>query len=126
MRHGELVSPAQALALAQSSLRCTVADEVIAALAADRDDLMLRGLEKIACPVRVASPQFDRILPAELHAPRFRREIPGVDAVTLPGCGHVPMWDDSVRVTRTITEFVDRHGASVTPAPVAPLTPVPS
>ncbi|HXD54791.1 MAG TPA: alpha/beta fold hydrolase [Solirubrobacteraceae bacterium] len=115
MRHGELVSPAEALDLAQSSLRCSVAEQAIRALAEDREDLVLRDLDRIACPVRLASPQFDRVLPAERHAPRYRREIPGVDAVTLPGCGHVPMWDDAALVTRTITEFVDRH-TGLTPA----------
>jgi pimeloyl-ACP methyl ester carboxylesterase len=116
MRHGELVPPAQALALAISSLRCTVAEEVIAALAVEREDLMLGDLDRITCPVRMATPRFDRILPPELHAPRFRREIPGVDAVTLPGCGHVPMWDDSELVIRTITEFLERHRNRVPPA----------
>jgi pimeloyl-ACP methyl ester carboxylesterase len=116
MRHGELVSPAEAVQLAESSLRCTVSEEVIEALASERDDLMLRELDKIRCPVRLATPQFDRILPPELHAPRYRREIPGVDALTLAGCGHVPMWDDSRLVIKTITEFVDRH---LTPAPLA-------
>jgi pimeloyl-ACP methyl ester carboxylesterase len=112
MRHGELVSPADAVQLAEASLRCTVTTQVIEALAADREDLMLQDLDRITCPVKLASPQFDRILPAELHAPRFRREIPGVDSVMLPGCGHVPMWDDAQLVTRTITEFVDRHSAA--------------
>jgi pimeloyl-ACP methyl ester carboxylesterase len=122
MRHGELVSPAEALQLAQSSLRCTVAGQVVEALASDRDDLVLRDLDKIACPVRLASPQFDRILPAERHAPRYRREIPGVDSVMLPGCGHVPMWDDAQLVIRTIVEFVDRHAKAVRPA----VEPVPA
>jgi pimeloyl-ACP methyl ester carboxylesterase len=116
MRNGELVSPTEALQLAESSLRCTVSEEVIEALANERDDLMLRELDKIRCPVRLATPQFDRILPPELHAPRYRREIPGVEALTLAGCGHVPMWDDSRLVIKTITEFVDRH---LTPAPLA-------
>ena len=116
MRHGELVSPAEAVQLAQSALRCTVSAEVIAALSADREDLVLRELDRITCPVRLATPQFDRVLPAELHAPRYRREIPGVDAVVLSGCGHVPMWDDSQLVVRTITEFVDRHVAGTAPA----------
>ncbi len=109
MRHGELVSPAEAVQLAQSSLRCTVADEAIRALAGDREDLVLRDLDRISCPVRLVTHQYDRILPPALHAPRFRREIPGVDAVVLPGCGHVPMWDDAQLVTRTITEFVDQQ-----------------
>jgi len=115
MRHGELVSPAEAVELVHSSLRCSVAGQVIEALRADREDLVLRDLHMISCPVRLASPQFDRILPAELHAPRFRREIPGVDPVTLPGCGHLPMWDDARLVIRTITEFVDRHRTAGTP-----------
>jgi pimeloyl-ACP methyl ester carboxylesterase len=122
MRHGELVPPADAVQLAESSLRCTVADPVIAALAADRDDLVLRELDKIACPVRLASPEFDRILPPDRHAPRYRREIPGVEAVVLRGCGHVPMWDDTRLVIETITAFVDRHtkaaAAFVAPASV--------
>jgi pimeloyl-ACP methyl ester carboxylesterase len=120
MRHGELVSPWDALQLAQSALKCTVSRSAIEALAADREELVLRELEKISCPVRLASPQFDRILPRELHAPRFRREIPGVESLTLMGCGHVPMWDDSQLITRTITEFVDRH--SFAAAPLAGIT----
>jgi len=109
MRHGELVSPADALQLVQSSLRCTISGQVIDALRADREGLVVRGLDSIACPVLLASPQFDRILPAERHAPRYRREIPGVDSISLAGCGHVPMWDDGPLMIRTITEFVDRH-----------------
>ena len=112
--------------LVRSSLRCEVADRVIEALAADREDLALSQLETISCPVRLATPQFDRILPGERHAPRFRREIRGVDAVMLPGCGHVPMWDDSALVIRTITDFVERctaadprEGASSTGAAAA-------
>jgi pimeloyl-ACP methyl ester carboxylesterase len=114
MRRGDRVSPSEALELVESSLRCTVANEAIAALAGDHEDLVLGELERISCPVRLASPQFDRILPAELHAPRYRREIPGVDSVTLHGCGHVPMWDDTDLVVRTITEFVDRHTTMAT------------
>jgi pimeloyl-ACP methyl ester carboxylesterase len=121
MRHGELVAPSEAVELAQSTLRCSVAGLAIEALRADREDLVLRDLDRIACPVLLASPQFDRVLPAARHAPRLRREIPGVEAISLPGCGHVPMWDDTQLVVRTITEFVDRHTAGS--ADVPDLTP---
>jgi pimeloyl-ACP methyl ester carboxylesterase len=110
MRHGELVAPADAVAITRSSLRCAVAQIGIDALRADRD-LSLEDLDRIACPVLLASPQFDRILPPERHAPRLRREIPGVEPVTLAGCGHVPMWDDTRLVVQTISEFVDRHAS---------------
>jgi pimeloyl-ACP methyl ester carboxylesterase len=111
MRHGELVTPAEALQLAQSSLRCSISGMAIEALRADSEDLVIRDLDRITCPVLLATPQFDRVLPGELHAPRYRREIPNVKAVVLAGCGHVPMWDDTQLVVRTITEFVDGHVA---------------
>jgi pimeloyl-ACP methyl ester carboxylesterase len=115
MRHGELVAPADAVDLALTSLRCAVSDKAIDALRADRG-LSLRDLDRIACPVLLASPRFDRVLPAERHAPRLRREIPGVESRTLADCGHVPMWDDTRLVVRTIVEFVDRHTATAAPA----------
>lgn len=111
MRHGELVSPAEAVDLALTSVRCPVAPVAIEALRADRG-LVLQDLDLIACPVLLASPEFDRILPAERHAPRFRREIPGVESRMLPGCGHVPMWDDIKLILSTIVDFVDRHTAA--------------
>jgi len=114
MRHGELVAPADAVDLALRSLRCTVAGQAIQAARADKG-LSLHDLDRIACPVLLASPQFDRILPAERHAPRLRREIPVVESRTLPGCGHVPMWDDTRLVVQTISEFVDRHVAPARP-----------
>jgi pimeloyl-ACP methyl ester carboxylesterase len=114
MRHGELVPAAEAVAMSRSALRCSVAAEAIAALRSDGAELVIGDLERISCPVLLATPQFDRILPPELHAPRYRREIPGVEAVTLAGCGHVPMWDDTAMVLRTITTFVDRHATQLT------------
>jgi pimeloyl-ACP methyl ester carboxylesterase len=111
MRHGELVAPADAVDLALTSLRCAVAAKAIQAALADKG-LSLHDLDRIVCPVLLASPQFDRILPAERHAPRFKREIPGVESRILPGCGHVPMWDDTRLVVQTISEFVDRYVAS--------------
>lgn len=108
MRHGELVSPADAVDLAATSLQCTIAGRLIELLKADAE-LALTGLDAIRCPVLVASPQYDRVLPAERHAPRLLREIPGAEAVTLAGCGHVPMWDDTAAVLDTINGFIGRH-----------------
>lgn len=116
MRHGELVAPADAVDMALASLRCTLADRAIAALRSDRG-FALSDLDRIACPVLLASPQFDRILPGAKHAPRYRREIPGVEWRMLPGCGHVPMWDDTRLIVRTIDEFVSRHATAPPPAP---------
>ena len=108
MCRGDRVSRADALELIEASLGCTIAARAIEALRADRG-LTLESLDRIACPVLLATPQFDRVLPPERHASRLRREIPGVEPVVLAGCGHVPMWDDTQLVVRTIVEFVDRH-----------------
>jgi pimeloyl-ACP methyl ester carboxylesterase len=111
MRHGELVGRSEAIDLAESSARCAISEAAIAALRADRG-LALGDLDRISCPVLLASPEFDLILPAERHAPRFKREIPGVESLTLKDCGHVPMWDASKLLVQTIGEFVDRALAS--------------
>jgi len=111
MRHGELVSPADAVDFALTSLRCSVSAKAIEAVNADKG-IALRDLDRITCPVLLASPEFDRILPAERHAPRYRREIPGVESLMLPGCGHLPMWDDTRLIVSTICGFVDRHVAA--------------
>jgi len=117
MRHGELVAPADAVDLARSALRCTIAQIALSALRADRE-LALRDLDRVACPVLLAFPQFDRVLPPERHAPRFRREIPGAQSRMLAGCGHVPMWDDTRLVVRTIREWVDAHADAAVPSEV--------
>ncbi|PTL58456.1 alpha/beta fold hydrolase [Paraconexibacter algicola] len=107
MRHGELVQPADAVELLRDSLGCTVSDRVITALQAGTP--VLKELGQVSAPVLLAWPQHDRILPLPLHSPRLRREIPGNEFRVLPGCGHVPMWDDSRLVVDTIVEWVDRH-----------------
>jgi pimeloyl-ACP methyl ester carboxylesterase len=108
MRRGDLVPASDAVRMTQAALACTVAERAIEALRVDRG-LSLEHLDRIDCPVLLATPQFDRVLPPERHAPRLRREIPGVESLTLKDCGHVPMWDDTALLVRTIGEFVDRH-----------------
>lgn len=109
MRHGELVAPADAAEISQAALHCSISRRAIRTLFADEAGLTIGELDRIGCPVLLATPQFDRVLPGARHAPRYRREIPGVEAVTLPGCGHVPVWDDARLVTRLIVEHVGNN-----------------
>lgn len=109
MRHGELVCPAHAAEISQAALRCSISQRAIRTLFADDSGLTIGDLDRIACPVLLATPQFDRVLPGPRHAPRYRREIPGVKTVSLPDCGHVPVWDDAKLVTELIVEHVDRN-----------------
>ena len=116
MYRGDHLTPSEALDLALRSIRCEIADRALAGLRSGRTRA-LSDLDRISCAVLLASPQFDRILPPARHAPRLRSEIPGVEARTLVGCGHVPMWDDTPMLVGMISEFVDRHTATAATPP---------
>lgn len=57
---------------------------------------------EIDCPVTVAWGEKERLLPEKA---RLLDELPPqTQVLTLPGCGHVPMWDDPDLVASTIIE----------------------
>jgi pimeloyl-ACP methyl ester carboxylesterase len=56
----------------------------------------------IGCPVTIAWGEKERLVPRKA---RLLTELPaGTRVVTLPGCGHVPMWDDPELIARTILD----------------------
>ena len=56
----------------------------------------------ITVPVTVAWGEKERLIP---NKARLRDELPAhTQYVTLPGCGHIPMWDDPELVAQTILE----------------------
>jgi pimeloyl-ACP methyl ester carboxylesterase len=67
------------------------------------------GLGEIACPVLLAFPEHDVILPRRRYGERFVREIPHAEVVDLAGVGHAAMVDDPQLVARTIVAFTARH-----------------
>jgi pimeloyl-ACP methyl ester carboxylesterase len=103
MTRGDQVPVAEAIALAQSSARCTVVDDVFQTIRTGTARMV--DLDRISCPVLVAWGDHDRILPMDRHAGRFRREIPGVQFRALPGVGHTPMWDDPGLIASLIGDF---------------------
>jgi pimeloyl-ACP methyl ester carboxylesterase len=107
MRHGELISPADAVDMSLDPLGCTIVNDVLASLRAGRGHL--EDLDQVAAPTLIAWAQFDRILPLATCSARFQREIPDAEFRVLPRVGHVPMWDNSRLVVNTITDWVARH-----------------
>ncbi len=103
MTRGHRVPPADALALARSSTRCTVVDDVFATMRSGSARVL--DLDRIACPVLILWGDEDRILPMARHAGRFRREIPGAELRVLPGAGHTPMWDAPGSLVAAIADF---------------------
>jgi pimeloyl-ACP methyl ester carboxylesterase len=59
-------------------------------------------VEPPVCPTTVAWGDRDRLLIYSRQAPRARRVLPAARHVTLPGCGHIPTWDDPEAVARAI------------------------
>ncbi|MBA3300985.1 MAG: hypothetical protein H0T15_03875 [Thermoleophilaceae bacterium] len=58
-------------------------------------------------PVTLAWPEHDRLVA------RPRRVPPGVRSVVMPGCGHLPMWDDPALVARVLLDgSADRAAAA--------------
>jgi pimeloyl-ACP methyl ester carboxylesterase len=102
MTRGDQVPAAEAAKLVESSLRCSVIDDVFETVRSG--SALLTGLDTITCPVLVVWGDKDRILPMARHTARFRAEIPGVDFRVLPGVGHTPMWDDPELIARLIAE----------------------
>jgi pimeloyl-ACP methyl ester carboxylesterase len=113
MTRGHQVPAAEAIALARSSVRCEIVEDVYAVLRAG--DASLHDLATIDVPVLITWGDKDRILPIDVHSPRLREEIPGLEFRVTPGVGHTPMWDDPGLFATAIGDFAAR-AAQRTPA----------
>ena len=110
MRHGELIAPADAIDLSLDPLGCTIVSDVLASLRGGRAHI--EDLDQVAAPTLIAWAELDRILPLATCSARFRREIPHAEFLILPRVGHVPMWDNTRLIVRTITDWVEAHLAT--------------
>ncbi|GAA0629800.1 alpha/beta hydrolase [Sporichthya brevicatena] len=113
MLRGDLI-PAEDLAGMNEDLQaCTMLDGLLASL---RQTGPTRELAIAAdCPVRIVWAERDRTIPYKRYGAPWREILPGAEFLTMPGIGHVPMYDDPALVTRTILEFTDRVDHPTTP-----------
>jgi pimeloyl-ACP methyl ester carboxylesterase len=84
MAHPERVPPGDALALVRAYARAPGFTAVNRAMRAGT----FTQLANIDVPVTIVWPQHDRVVSRVNDLP------PGVTVRELPGCGHIPMWDD--------------------------------
>jgi pimeloyl-ACP methyl ester carboxylesterase len=89
-------------------------DATLAALTGDRYRAPEGG--DAGVPVTVAWGAKDRLLPPRQRA-RAREQLPGARVGLLPGCGHLPMWDDPELVARVLLHA--SAGLETPPAPRA-------
>ncbi len=56
------------------------------------------GAERISVPLTIAFGERDRLIRP------VRLPVPGARTLTLPDCGHIPMWDDPELVAQLVLE----------------------
>lgn len=99
--HGERVTRAELIDLADDMIGCAVTADLLATPEA------LTELHA-DCPITLAWSERDRIFPIEIHAPLARERVPEAHYLVLPNVGHVPMFDDPQLVADTILASTGR------------------
>jgi pimeloyl-ACP methyl ester carboxylesterase len=97
-RHGDRLTPAQAVELTRDLLACTVLDDLL------RTTEEIAPLDPLPCPVTLGWSGDDAILPVAINGAVARARLTGADFGVLPGVGHVPMIDDPGGVARAIIQ----------------------
>ena len=92
--HPERVPPATARRLVRDYARSPA---FVGANAAMRSGLV-GEVEQLSVPVTLAWAEHDRLVT------RPKRPVRGATMVDLPGCGHIPTWDDPELVSRVVLE----------------------
>jgi pimeloyl-ACP methyl ester carboxylesterase len=102
--------PEAAIEMAATYSRTPSFDAHLAATRRDR----FRDGHGIRVPVTVAWGEKERLIPSKA---RLRDELPEhTRFITLPDCGHTPMWDDPELVARTISKGTEARAAEAAPA----------
>lgn len=107
VEQGRRVPPAEALAMAEGSAGCPIYWELFSAIERHGPPQELEGID---VPVMIAWGTKDRIIPDKRYGARLRRLLPDANWRTLPGLGHVPMWDDPDTIAGLILDVAATAG----------------
>ena len=99
-RHPEAIDAIVANALAQPTPPATFVRQMQAIMTSDRS----ARIADIRAPTLVVHGADDPLVPYP-NGEVLARGIPGARLVTLPGCGHMPMWERPSEVVRAISSF---------------------
>ncbi len=92
--HPERVPPAAAARLVRAYVTAPAFEGANAAMRA----AVFSGIDQVDVPVTLAWGELDRLVGPP------RGGVPGTRGVLLPGCGHVPTWDDPALVSKVLLE----------------------
>jgi pimeloyl-ACP methyl ester carboxylesterase len=99
-RHPEAIDAIVANAVAQPTPLASFARQMQAIMDSDRRT----RLSEIRAPTLVVHGTDDPLVPHP-NGELLAREIPGARLATLPGCGHMPMWECPSELVRTLSSF---------------------
>jgi pimeloyl-ACP methyl ester carboxylesterase len=99
-RHPEAIDAIVANAVAQPTPPASFARQMQAIMESDRTT----RLRDIRTPTLVVHGSDDPLVPYP-NGELLAREIPGARLVTLPGCGHMPMWECPTELVRALSSF---------------------
>ena len=102
--HPERLEPADAMYGFRASMECPVYRDL---LHAGREE-NAHGLDQIRCPVLLAWPAKDRVLPFRRYGRPLCEALPSAELRTLHDVGHVPMLDDPSGIAHLIRDFIAR------------------
>jgi pimeloyl-ACP methyl ester carboxylesterase len=102
--HPERLEPADAMYGFRASMECPVYLDL---LRAGRHE-HARDLDQVGCPVLLAWPAKDRVLPFERYGRPLSEALPSAELRTLHDVGHVPMLDDPTGIAYLVRDFITR------------------
>ena len=103
--HGDRVSPALLIELADAVLACKVGADLL------ETPERLEPFEA-KCPIDIVWSAKDRIFPPDPFASSARKRIPNARHLTLADIGHVPMLDNPSLVAQTILDTIARTSSN--------------
>lgn len=89
MERGDRMTRAEALDVLRDAHACSVVPDLLRAGRSAR----LAPLADLQIPIRVVWGRHDRVIPYRRHGRPLRAALPGAVELSLPGAGHVPMYD---------------------------------
>jgi alpha-beta hydrolase superfamily lysophospholipase len=117
MEHGDRIPAGEVSGLLDDLVGCTVFDAFVAELRQSTAGYAHDG-RTIDCPVQIAWAGNDRTIPFSRYGRPWADALPEAKLVTLPGVGHVPMYDDPGLVADTILDLTRRTDSRRTPTPM--------
>jgi pimeloyl-ACP methyl ester carboxylesterase len=105
MEHGERISAPEALEMLADAAQCDAFPGFADWVRTTRT--LAAAIEEQAYPIRIAWAEHDRTIPFTRYGRPILDALAGAEHVTLPGVGHVPMFDDPALVADTILNVTD-------------------